>query len=96
MTEIRKDDCLRGRIVRAKAGRDCDKPGALYAVTGEENGMLLLCDGKRRPLERPKRKNPRHIEWTDDRLPEEGMRTNRALRRELRLIETAVGGEAEN
>lgn len=87
MTDGANDACLRGRIVRATAGRDSDKRGAYYAVAGAEGELLLLSDGRRRTLERPKRKNPRHIEWTDGRLPEEGMRTNRALRRALDRFE---------
>jgi len=69
-----------GRIVIASAGRDKD---AYFVVTGESEGYVLLCDGKGRPFERPKRKNPRHIKPTDDSLPMEGIKTNRALRRAL-------------
>lgn len=73
------NDCA-GRIVLSAAGRD---KGAFLLCVGEREGFLLVCDGKNRPLERPKRKNPRHVIMTDDRLPIEGERTNRALRRAL-------------
>ena len=47
-----------GSIVLATAGRDQD---GLFFVVGQADGFLLLADGKRRKLERPKRKNPRHL-----------------------------------
>lgn len=67
-----------GRIVRSSAGRD--KGQYMLCVDANES-FLLVCDGKRRPVERPKRKNPRHIIITDDRLSREDVQTNRALRR---------------
>lgn len=70
-------------MVRATAGRDKD---GLYAVAGEQGGYVLICDGRRRPVERPKRKNPRHLEATEHILPEEGIITNRNLRRSLKLV----------
>lgn len=47
-----------GSIVLASAGRDQE---GLFFVVGESDGFLLLADGKSRKLERPKRKNPRHL-----------------------------------
>ena len=52
-------DCT-GRIVRASAGRD--KGGLLCVVGVDREGRLLLADGKRRRLARPKAKKPRHVE----------------------------------
>ena len=49
-----------GQIVRAAAGRD--KGGLFYVVGVDGEGRLLLCDGKRRKLARPKAKKPRHVE----------------------------------
>ncbi len=52
-------DCT-GQIVRATAGRDRE---GLFCVLGvEEDGRLLLADGKRRRAARPKAKQPRHVE----------------------------------
>lgn len=49
-----------GWIVRAKAGRDS---GGLFCVMGlDPQGLLLLADGKRRRLARPKRKKLGHVE----------------------------------
>lgn len=72
---------LTGRIAMSAAGKD--KNGFLV-IMGEADGFYLVCDGKRRPLERPKKKNPRHVVLTEDSLPQEGIKTNRALRRALR------------
>ena len=44
-------------IVRSLAGRD---KGQLFCVVGVQEGYLLLCDGKRRRVERPKRKKAVH------------------------------------
>ena len=51
-----------GWIVRSTAGHD---KGELFCVTGMEGGYLLLVDGKRRKLSRPKRKKPGHVEVED-------------------------------
>ena len=78
-----------GSIVLANAGRD---QNGLFFVVGEADGFLLLADGKRRKLEAPKRKNPRHIcpvscEGFDhtviQKLKEGTPVTNRELRRAL-------------
>lgn len=83
MAENMCKDIVRGCIVKAEAGRDKEKQGAYYAVVATADGYILICDGKRRPLERPKRKNIRHVHKTDDIVTEEFMRTNKALRRAL-------------
>ena len=87
-------EIVKGSVVKALTGRDSEKEGAYYAVTAIEEGYILICDGKRRPLERPKKKNPRHLKTMDDILREEEMRSNRALRRALR--EYAERRSAEN
>ena len=77
--ELRK-----GSVVRSKAGRDKDK---LMAVIGTESKALLLCDGKERRLEKPKRKNVLHIAPTKTVLENSAMLTNRSLKRALAQIE---------
>ena len=44
---------------------------------------VWIADGHRRPLERPKRKNPRHVAETPFTAEEASMATNRELRRTL-------------
>lgn len=70
----------RGQVVRSKAGRD---QGGFLAVLEPGPGWVLVCDGKERPLERPKRKNRRHLAPTDMRVPEECLGSNRKLRAAL-------------
>jgi len=71
-------------VVRALRGRDKD---SLLAVAAADEDGILLCDGKKRPLERPKRKNPRHIAPTDLRLPEQDLLHNRPLRKALNRLQ---------
>ena len=69
------------QVVLSLAGRD---KGQLLAVMHEDAHGVWLADGKRRPLERPKCKNPRHLRPLGIELGQEAMTTNRALRRALR------------
>ena len=71
------------QVVLSLAGRDA---GQLLAVVREDEHGVWLADGKRRPLERPKRKNPRHLRPLRTELGREAMTTNRALRRALRAV----------
>ena len=68
-------------LVRSLAGKD---KGQLLGVVREDADGVWLADGKQRPLERPKRKNPRHIQPLGRTLDGTAMTTNRALRRALR------------
>ena len=69
-----------GRVVYSRAGRD---KAEFMAVVGCEGESLLLCNGKDRPLERPKKKNRKHIGLTNTVLDSGSMSTNRSLRRAL-------------
>ena len=71
------------QVVLSLAGRD---EGQLLAVVREDEHGVWLADGKRRPLERPKCKNPRHLRPLDIEIGREAMTTNRALRKALRQI----------
>lgn len=78
--------CEPGRIVLAKAGRDA---GRYFVVAGLEGAELLLADGKRRTLLRPKHKNPLHVQATAQTLPLEGL-TDKALRSVLGPLNEAA------
>ena len=69
-----------GAVVKSVAGRD---KGSLLAVVGERDGFLLVADGKQRPLQRPKLKNPKHVARTNMVIDEKSLCTNRSLRRAL-------------
>lgn len=71
----------RGNIVKALRGRD---KGQFQVVLASEPPYVLLSDGKRRPLERPKRKKAFHTAPTNDFLDEESLGTNRQIRAALR------------
>ncbi len=70
-----------GRVVYSKAGRD---RGEYLAVVGQDGTFLLLANGKDRPLERPKKKNVKHVGLTNTVLDNGSMSTNRSLRRTLK------------
>ena len=69
-----------GRIVISKAGRDKGKAQVILKIT--EN-YLLVCDGKERRLEHPKRKSVKHLKFTNAYLKAHQLETNRALRKAL-------------
>lgn len=48
-----------GMLAFSKAGHDKQ---AVYMITGEEAEYVYLCDGKRRTMENPKKKNKKHIQ----------------------------------
>ena len=75
---------LKGSVVISKAGRD---QGYYLAVVGEEDGKILVADGKERPLSRPKRKNPKHLQKTDFNI-ELLQLTDKKLRTYLRNLRT--------
>lgn len=84
----------RGQVVRSKAGRD---QGSFLAVVAAEPPFALVCDGKQRPLERPKRKNLLHLAPTGTVLPEECLATDRKLRAALdQFRATRISGAAED
>lgn len=70
----------RGTIVCSKAGRDKDY---FMVVVENAGGTVFVCDGKERPLERPKKKNVKHIFLTDRVLADDQLHTNRSIRHAL-------------
>ena len=76
-----------GRIVCSKSGRD---KGYFLVVVKEEDGFLLVCDGKERPLSRPKRKSPKHLALTNTVLSEDSYSTDKSLRRALAVYRDSV------
>lgn len=69
-----------GQLVYSRAGRDRGKFLAVVDIT--EKGVFIA-DGKERPLERPKCKNPKHLAATSTVLDSGSMSTNRALRQAI-------------
>ncbi|MEE5992544.1 MAG: KOW domain-containing RNA-binding protein [Oscillospiraceae bacterium] len=69
----------RGMVVCAVAGKEKD---GYYLVLKLEERFVFLVDGKHRPLEKPKRKNIKHIRPTAEVWEVDGL-TNKELRRKL-------------
>lgn len=74
-----------GQIVCSKSGRD---KGSVLVVVGEDDLYVYVCDGKERPLERPKRKNAKHLSFTNTVLEEESFKTNKNLRKAIAIYKS--------
>ena len=72
-----------GHVVYSRAGRDKD---GFLAVVAINNDSVMVANGKERPLQRPKKKNRKHIGLTNTVLDSGSMSTNRSLRRALNQI----------
>ena len=55
-------DSLVGRLIISKSGHD---KGRLYLVTVCEDRFAYLCNGENHPIDKPKKKNLRHIQPTN-------------------------------
>lgn len=73
-------EVIKGLVVKSSAGRD---KGGFFAVLEINNGYAVICDGKRRSLEKPKKKKLKHLFITKTILEENAMLSNRAIRRAL-------------
>ena len=69
-----------GQIVSSKAGRD---KNYFLVIVKEEGSSVYVCDGKERPLERPKRKNVKHLNFTNTVLDEDSYKTNKSLKKAI-------------
>ena len=77
-----------GQVMKSLAGHD---KGELMVVAGFEKTKVLVCDGKHRKLEKPKCKNPKHLQATDMLLEPDSMATNKMLRKTLNKIANPGG-----
>lgn len=82
---------VKGIVVKAIAGRD---NGNFFAVKEiAEEGYVLICDGKSRKLEKPKKKNVKHLRITNTVIDTENI-TNKKLKMILRSF-ADQGNESE-
>lgn len=51
-----------GQLVQSIAGRDS---GKYFLIIGKSNGMINVADGKMRKVQRPKKKNVKHLKRYD-------------------------------
>jgi len=71
----------RGTIVYSLAGHD---KGDFQVIMDYDEKYAKVCDGKYRPLERPKKKKLIHIKLTNTVVDEEFLRTNKSIREVLK------------
>jgi ribosomal protein L14E/L6E/L27E len=68
---------MEGTVVRSAAGHDKNR---FYVIVKSEAGYVWIADGKERKLEKPKRKNPRHVAFTNTVLELAEVTSNKKLR----------------
>ena len=54
-----------GDVVISLKGHDL---GRNYVVTGNNGDLILLCDGKRKLISNPKKKNKKHLKETGEKV----------------------------
>ncbi|OQB15634.1 MAG: hypothetical protein BWY15_00347 [Firmicutes bacterium ADurb.Bin193] len=84
---INPADASPGDVVYSKAGRD---KGLFFVVMSAADGYAMLCDGRKRKTDRPKRKKLKHLclgaghsEYIENKLKNGEKVTNAEFRREL-------------
>lgn len=79
-------ELVKGQVVFSRKGRDT---GKAYVVVGLEGERALLCDGGKRTLSEPKRKNLRHINSSMTVLEPQQIDTDGNLKAALKVYEDA-------
>ena len=69
-----------GTFVRSLAGHDKDR---VYIIVREESESVYLADGRLREIQRPKRKNKKHVQPIRRRLDESGGWSNESVKRAI-------------
>ncbi len=77
----------KGVVVYTLAGHD---KRTFQVVVDFDDNYVFVCDGKYRPLERPKKKNLIHLKLTNTVLKESDMRSNRSIRSALKPFAESV------
>ncbi len=76
----------RGTIVRSLAGHD---KGDFQVIIDFNDEYVKVCDGKYRPLERPKNKKFIHVKLTNTVINEDSLKTNRSIKAAIRAFDKA-------
>lgn len=76
-------DIQRGMVVRSGAGHD---KGGFFTILEIDGLYATICDGKRRSIDKPKKKKLKHLFVTNTVLPESALATNREIRKSLSLF----------
>lgn len=69
-----------GQVVCSVSGHD---KGCFMVVVGEDTDGLYVCDGKQHRTDKPKRKNIKHLRFTDFKLERQQYQTNKAIRKAI-------------
>ncbi len=69
-------EIVKGCAVRSRAGRDKNR---FFAVLELDDGFAYVADGNLRKLDKPKRKNLRHLAGTLHRFSEEELQSDKSL-----------------
>ena len=70
-----------GSVVYPLSGHD---RGVAFAVVGFANNSVLIANGRQRKIEKPKAKNPKHLQITAETLEQNRLLTNKLLHEALR------------
>ena len=81
-------EIVKGSVVKARAGRDKDD---FFIVVEVDSEYAMICNGKRRSVEKPKRKKLKHLYATKTVVEEKSMSTNREIRKALSRFIGAQG-----
>lgn len=73
-----------GTVVKSLKGRDKNK---YFCVVDKDGEYVILCDGKLRKLENPKRKKLKHIECTSHKLQTESLQVNKHINKALKSLD---------
>ena len=80
-------DFFKGMVVVSRAGHDS---GRFMIVTAVDESFVYVADGKERKLEKPKRKNIKHISLTADTLNPDQFKTNKPLKKALAVYKATA------
>ena len=70
----------KGMVVRSIAGHD---KGCIYIVLSYDSTSVTICDGKRKKVVSPKKKNIKHIELINYIFDETIFKSDRSIRKAL-------------
>ena len=76
---------MKGSVVRAEAGRD---GGGYFVIVEDDEKYCFIADGRSRKLNKPKRKNIKHIRITDSMIDLNDI-TDKKLRNVLKQFGSA-------
>lgn len=80
-----------GSVVRALAGRE---KNSFYVAVGIHDGFVEIADGKERKLQKPKRKNIKHISPVNSVIDISEL-TNKKLRKLINEFKTQSSNSAD-